>query len=130
MIAVPTIGWFGGLRFGAKYWVRVGGPKDRDQIPRPDNFLNISLNSPISFYFLFPWGFANTFFIWSTSAQSKGLLIQYRNSDSTSILKNIFELIIFLKRSGKLFQTFLYTKIMAGQKDIYGINFRNMINSS
>lgn len=130
MIAVPTIGWFGGLRFGAKYWVRVGGPKDRDQIPRPDNFLNISLNSPISFYFLFPWGFANTFFIWSTSAQSKGLLIQYRNSDSTSILKNIFELIIFLKRSGKLFQIFLYTKIMAGQKDIYGINFRNMINSS
>lgn len=130
MIAVPTIGWFGGLRFGAKYWVRVGGPKDRDQIPRPDNFLDISLNSPISFYFLFPWGFANTFFIWSTSAQSKGLLIQYRNSDSTSILKNIFELIIFLKRSGKLFQTFLYTKIMAGQKDIYGINFRNMINSS
>lgn len=130
MIAVPTIGWFGGLRFGAKYWVRVGGPKDRDQIPRPDNFLDISLNSPISFYFLFPWGFANTFFIWSTSAQSKGLLIQYRNSDSTSILKNIFELIIFLKRSGKLFQTFLYTKIMAGQKNIYGINFRNMINSS
>ena len=130
MIAVPTIGWFEGLRFGAKYWVRVGGPKDRDQIPRPDNFLDISLNSPISFYFLFPWGFANTFFIWSTSAQSKGLLIQYRNSDSTSILKNIFELIIFLKRSGKLFQTFLYTKIMAGQKDIYGINFRNMINSS
>lgn len=130
MIAVPTIGWFGGLRFGAKYWVRVGGPKDRDQIPRPDNFLDISLNSPISFYFLFPWGFANTFFIWSTSAQSKGLLIQYRNSDSTSILKNIFELIIFLKRSGKLFQIFLYTKIMAGQKDIYGINFRNMINSS
>ena len=130
MIAVPTIGWFGGLRFGAKYWVRVGGPKERDQIPRPDNFLDISLNSPISFYFLFPWGFANTFFIWSTSAQSKGLLIQYRNSDSTSILKNIFELIIFLKRSGKLFQTFLYTKIMAGQKDIYGINFRNMINSS
>lgn len=130
MIAVPTIGWFGGLRFGAKYWVRVGGPKDRDQIPRPDNFLDISLNSPISFYFLFPWGFANTFFIWSTSAQSKGLLIQHRNSDSTSILKNIFELIIFLKRSGKLFQTFLYTKIMAGQKDIYGINFRNMINSS
>ena len=130
MIAVPTIGWFGGLRFGAKYWVTVGGPKDRDQIPRPDNFLDISLNSPISFYFLFPWGFANTFFIWSTSAQSKGLLIQYRNSDSTSILKNIFELIIFLKRSGKLFQTFLYTKIMAGQKDIYGINFRNMINSS
>ena len=130
MIAVPKIGWFGGLRFGAKYWVRVGGPKDRDQIPRPDNFLDISLNSPISFYFLFPWGFANTFFIWSTSAQSKGLLIQYRNSDSTSILKNIFELIIFLKRSGKLFQTFLYTKIMAGQKDIYGINFRNMINSS
>lgn len=130
MIAVPTIGWFGGLRFGAKYWVRVGGPKDRDQIPRPDNFLDISLNSPISFYFLFPWGFANTFFIWSTSAQSKGLLIQYRNSDSTSILKNIFELIIFLKRSGKLFQLFLYTKIMAGQKDIYGINFRNMINSS
>ena len=129
MIAVPTIGWFGGLRF-AKYWVRVGGPKDRDQIPRPDNFLDISLNSPISFYFLFPWGFANTFFIWSTSAQSKGLLIQYRNSDSTSILKNIFELIIFLKRSGKLFQIFLYTKIMAGQKDIYGINFRNMINSS
>ena len=130
MIAVPTIGWFGGLRFGAKYWVRVGGPKDRDQIPRPDNFLDISLNSPISFYFLFPWGFANTFFIWSTSEQSKGLLIQYRNSDSTSILKNIFELIIFLKRSGKLFQIFLYTKIMAGQKDIYGINFRNMINSS
>lgn len=130
MIAVPTIGWFGGLRFGAKYWVRVGGPKDRDQIPRPDNFLDISLNSPISFYFLFPWGFANTFFIWSTSAQSKGLLIQHRNSDSTSILKNIFELIIFLKRSGKLFQIFLYTKIMAGQKDIYGINFRNMINSS
>lgn len=130
MIAVPTIGWFGGLRFGAKYWVRVGGPKERDQIPRPDNFLDISLNSPISFYFLFPWGFANTFFIWSTSAQSKGLLIQHRNSDSTSILKNIFELIIFLKRSGKLFQTFLYTKIMAGQKDIYGINFRNMINSS
>lgn len=130
MIAVPTIGWFGGLRFGAKYWVRVGGPKDRDQIPRPDNFLDISLNSPISFYFLFPWGFANTFFIWSTSAQSKGLLIQYRYSDSTSILKNIFELMIFLKRSGKLFQIFLYTKIMAGQKDIYGINFRNMINSS